>query len=139
MINEKTFLFNSFLLGIYITFVYDIIRILRRVFRHGNFWLSVEDLAFWIFCGDEVFLLMHRESNGILRWYAVVGALLGMLLYRKLISRFFVKYVSKGLIKIKNLTIHILKWLWKPFAMVCHALKNKLTYILKVLKMNLKK
>ena len=96
MINEKTFLFNSFLLGIYITFVYDIIRILRRVFRHGNFWLSVEDLAFWIFCGAEVFLLMHRESNGILRWYAVVGALLGMLLYRKLISRFLVKYVSKG-------------------------------------------
>lgn len=94
MANENTFLLHALLMGIFITFVYDGLRILRRVIPHNSFFVSLEDLGFWIYCGAEVFLLMYHESNGTLRWFAVMGALAGMLFYKKLISPFFVKYVS---------------------------------------------
>ena len=48
--NENVFLLHAFLLGIEITFQYDILRILRRVFTHGNGMVSLEDIAFWIYC-----------------------------------------------------------------------------------------
>ena len=67
MVDENVFLLHSLLMGIFITFVYDLLRIFRRVAPHGQFLVSLEDLAFWVYCGGEVFLLMYRESNGTLR------------------------------------------------------------------------
>ena len=95
--DENVFLLHSFLLGVGITFLYDILRILRRVFAHSTSMVSLEDLAFWIYCAGKVFLLMFHESNGNLRWFAVLGALAGMYLYHRTISPFFVKYVALGL------------------------------------------
>ena len=47
--DENVFLLHSFLLGVGITFLYDILRILRRVFAHSTSMVSLEDLAFWIY------------------------------------------------------------------------------------------
>ena len=55
--NENVFLLHAFLLGIEITFLYDILRILRRVFAHGTGMVSLEDIAFWIYCAGKVFLM----------------------------------------------------------------------------------
>ena len=46
--HEIQFLLHSVLLGIIITFVYDNIRVVRRVVPHKSFFVSVEDLFFWI-------------------------------------------------------------------------------------------
>ena len=94
LMNENVFLLHAFLLGVEITFLYDILRILRRVFAHGIGMVSLEDIAFWIYCAGKVFLLMFRESNGNLRWFAVLGAVLGMYLYHRTLSPLLVKYVS---------------------------------------------
>lgn len=75
--DENVFLLHSFLLGVGITFLYDILRILRRVFAHSTSMVSLEDLAFWIYCAGKVFLLMFHESNGNLRWFAVLGGIGG--------------------------------------------------------------
>lgn len=161
MASENIFLFYALLMGIFITFVYDILRIARRVFRHSGFLVSLEDLIFWIYCAAEVFMLMYRFSDGMLRWFAVLGALAGMLLYKRLVSPFFVKYVSFVLIKVKELLKYILSILLKPVRFLLHkmkacmgkamakvrgravrykqrgkrAIKKKLTYLVKVLKM----
>ena len=84
MAGENQFLLHSLMMGAFILFVYDILRVIRRVIPHGWFWVAVEDLVFWFYCGAEVFLLMYHESNGTLRWFAVTGALVGMFLYKKL-------------------------------------------------------
>ena len=115
MVDENVFLAHAFLMGIYITFVYDLLRILRRVVSHSGFWVSVEDLAFWVYCGAKVFLLMHHESDGNLRWFAVLGALVGMLLYRKTIGTPFVKYTALVLGKIRDFLKKTCKILCKPF------------------------
>lgn len=118
MDNENLFLFYALLMGIFITFVYDILRIFRRVIPHGSFLVSVEDIGFWIYCGVKVFLLMYHESDGTLRWFAVLGALVGMLLYKKLISGFFVKGASFLLQKLLGILVKVGTILLKPLAAV---------------------
>ncbi len=58
MANENEFLLHALLMGIFITFVYDVIRIFRRVIPHNSFFVSLEDLAVWVYCGGSVFLVM---------------------------------------------------------------------------------
>ena len=160
MAGENEFLLHALYMGIFITFVYDLLRIFRRVVPHRGFFVSAEDLFFWIYCGGEVFLLMYHESDGTLRWFAVLGALAGMFLYRKLVSPYFVKYVSLVLNRGLKFLEKAMNWLCKPLMYVCQKIrstagnaerkagrlikqlgrriKNRLTYFLKMLKMTLK-
>lgn len=103
IISENMFLLYSLLMGAFVTFVYDLFRILRRVFKHHWIWVSLEDILFWFGCGITVFLLMQRESNGMLRWFAVVGALTGMCLYRKFLGKYLVDVISRFLLWIKKM------------------------------------
>lgn len=147
-------------MGIFITFVYDLLRIFRRVVPHAALFVSLEDLLFWAYCGAEVFLLMYRESDGSLRWFAVMGALFGMFLYKKLISGLFVKYVSLVLNKLLEILKKIAGFMCRPFCFVGRkagkgvrkaggkgrrllrrmrrGIKNRLTIFLKKFKMSLK-
>lgn len=161
MISESRFLLHALLMGIFISFVYDLLRILRRVIPHNWFFVSLEDLGFWIYCGAEVFLLMYYESNGSLRWFAVLGALGGMLVYRKLVSGFLVKYASLLLSRLLRILGKVFRFLLSPFVSlgrkaergtkraggqlariagrIRKRIKNKLTCFRKLFKMSLKK
>lgn len=94
MANENLFLMHSTLMGIYLAFIYDNIRIFRRIVPHNTFFVSVEDIVYWIYLGAKVFLLMYHESNGMLRWFAVGGAIAGIFVYKRMFGRFYVHYVS---------------------------------------------
>lgn len=153
MENENVFLLYAVIMGVWVTFIYDILRIFRRVAPHSQFWVSLEDFGFWVFCAVEVFVMMHRESNGTLRWFAVLGALAGMIVYRKTLSVLLVKYVTLVLQKVIKILGKVLGILLKPFAAAGRAagkaagaverkrksgvsfLKKKLTMFLKMLKM----
>jgi len=161
MANENEFLLHALLTGIFITFVYDIIRIFRRVVPHNSFFVSLEDFGYWIYCGGTVFLLMYHESNGELRWFAVLGAVVGMLLYGKTVSVLFVKYTSLVLSKVLEAAGKLLGWLLSPlrlllrragkgakragqgtgrfFRSIRRIIKYRLTYFVKMLKINLKR
>lgn len=112
--HEMQFLLHSFILGIIITFVYDNIRVLRRVISHNAFFLSVEDLFFWIFVAVYIFLLQHRENNGVFRWFSVIGAFLGMIIYRKSISNFYIKYMTIIWKKILKFSYLFFSYLFSP-------------------------
>lgn len=138
MASENIFLFYALIMGIYITFLYDVLRIARRVWEHNYFWIAIEDIGFWLYCASEVFILMYHVSNGRLRWFAIFGALLGMWVYRKFVSPYFVKYSSMFLRKIMLWLGKILQILVKPLWLIGRRLKKKLTYVRKVLKMMVK-
>lgn len=100
--------------GAMITFIYDWLRIFRRVIPHKKFLVSLEDFGFWVFCAIYVFLWMYRVSNGSLRWFAVAGALFGMYIYKRLFSGLLVTYVSRLLSNILGLLGKILSFFLKP-------------------------
>lgn len=138
MVAETEFIRHAFYMGIFITFVYDILRVLRRVIPHPDFLVSLEDMGFWIYCAVKVFLLMYYESNGTLRWFAICAALVGMFLYIKLVSPFWIKYVSLLLGKILEILCMILKFILKPVYRVLRRSKKQLTFLRKILKISLK-
>ena len=124
VISENVFLLYSLGMGVFITFVYDAFRIWRRVCVHNRFFVSLEDILFWIFCAVSVFYLMHTQSNGTLRWFAILGALTGMFLYKKTISPFFVKWVSTALKVVLNGIKKVLSIIGKPFAFLAKKSRN---------------
>ncbi len=105
IINEVYFLGSSVLMGIVITFIYDFILVGRQVIKHSLFFISLEDFVFWVACALAVFYMLYKENNGVLRWIAVFGAAVGMLLYKKIIGNRFVRILSVILLK----EIHILR------------------------------
>ncbi len=91
MTQGSIFLLHTLWTGVLIALVYDGLLILRKTLPHNSLGLALEDIAFWFFCAIYVFLWLYRESNGTLRWYAVVGAVLGMWLYKKTLSKVLLK------------------------------------------------
>ena len=150
---ELQFLLHSFLIGILITILYDLFRILRRVIPHNIVAVSIEDILYWSFCSLIIFVLLVKEHNGILRWFAVAGAGVGMLLYKKTLGNFFVHYISLLFCKLLHLVGRILRPLnmvkqrmyfmgkktQKPLKMGIRRGKKKLTQTGKLLKMILYK
>ncbi len=153
IIKEVMFLLHSLLLGVIITFVYDWFLIFRRLIRHTILLISLEDIIFWIACAVSVFYMLYEENNGVLRWFAVAGAALGMMIYKKTVSRFFIKTAVKIFFWIGNLLARLLKiifrplhFVWKKTGKECQSvgkkgiklgkyLKKKLTEYVKLLKM----
>ena len=91
MTQESIFLLHTLWTGVFITAVYDGLLVLRKTIPHNPFWTALEDLGFWLFCAIYVFQWLHRESRGMLRWYAVAGALLGMWIYKKTLSELLMR------------------------------------------------
>lgn len=115
---EMDFLFHSFLTGILITILYDVLRIVRRVIPHNLLAVSVEDFFYWTFCSFFIFAMLIRENNGILRWFTVAGAMAGMFLYKKTLGFLFVKYVSLLFCRLLHLADRMLRLLCRPLYLV---------------------
>lgn len=157
IINEVYFLADSVVVGIIITFAYDFILIGRRVVKHSLFFISLEDFIFWAACAVAVFYMLYEENNGILRWFAVFGAALGMLLYKKIVGGHFVRLMSLFIKKEIHIICKVLgfilkpflwivkkfssfwKFIWKRAKKICKYVKKKLTSFVKMLKMGVSK
>jgi len=153
IIRDNYFLLYSLILGIGVTILYDLLRIFRRVVKHKDALVSIEDLIYWIIVAISVFYMMHTENNGTLRWFAVLGAAVGMILYKKILSNFFIESASivlqvifKYLGKVWKLVLTPFRFLTKKCkkgAQVAgnkggrglRAIKKKLTRWMKTLKM----
>ncbi len=113
ILNEVRLFANSVVLGALLTFLYDGWLICRKVFKHNNFWISLEDLSFWLFTAVTVFLALREQNNGVLRWFLIIGAGLGMLLYKNSVSRFYVKWFGNAILHIvvyiKKIAYFVLK------------------------------
>ncbi len=134
IVQELTFFTHSVLIGLVITFVYDWIRVLRRLFRHGTLLMSVEDLLFWLACGIGVFYMLYRENNGTLRWFAVLGAAVGMFFYKMIVRDTFINIMSTCLHKIMWFVFRVLQIVLKPVKRLISAQKTFVLYTGKKLK-----
>ena len=107
----------AFVSGAFITFVYDLLRIFRRIVSHGNVWIGVEDFIFWIWTSLWIFSVLYRTNDGSLRIYTILTMVLGMIIYHKIVSEPFVRIVGGLLKKILMFLGLPLKKLWKGIIM----------------------
>ena len=153
IVQEVTFFLHSILMGLIITFAYDWILIFRNLLKHGKFLTSAEDLLYWFTCGIGVFYMLYRENSGVLRWFAVMGAALGMLFYKSVIKNRFVNIMSTYIHKILWFIFRVIqivlkpikclisvarrcvRFLYKKFKKVKEFIKKRLTVCIKTLRM----
>lgn len=113
IINESYFFGCCVLTGIAVIFMYDVLRIFRRIVIHGVVAVSIEDFIYWVGCSFFVFHMIYIRNDGIIRGFAILAIVLGMLIYNLTISRVFVKYISMVLNKIIKLVTAPIKWILK--------------------------
>ena len=136
---EVSFLFHSFLLGISITVIYDLLRILRRVIPHRLWAVSLEDFIYWVGCSILIFRMLCRENNGILRWFAVMGAMAGMFFYKKTLGNIFVQYFSLLISRLLHLVERLFFLILRPLALVLKSAHKRLKKPWKWLKMGIRR
>lgn len=139
--HELQFLLYSFILGSIITFLYDNFRILRRIVKHNTFLISMEDFLFWIMVTYSVFSLQYYANNGIFRWFCILGAFIGMSLYKMTIGRFYVNILTMFLQFLLKWVFKILSFILKPILRLevragktCSKTARKMGRILKFMK-----
>lgn len=153
IVRDNYFLLYSLILGVSVTILYDVLRIFRRVIKHKDALVSIEDFMYWVIVAISVFYVMHTENNGTLRWFAILGAGIGMGIYKKLLSTLFVNISSKGLGIVLKYIGKVCSFIAKPIKSIMgkcgngvkkagdkggkgmHFLKKKLTRWLKTLRM----
>ena len=106
---ETECLLQAHAAGIWGAFFYDGIRIFRRVIAHKRFWISTEDFIFWMLIALKGFQIMYENDTGGLRWFAILGGSMGVYLYKKIVSKFYVTKVSALLVMVRNKLTAILK------------------------------
>ena len=94
VIDQGIFWLFCFVTGAVITFIYDQIRIVRRVLPHGSVLVAIEDLLFWLFAGIVIFSLLYLAT--------------GMFLYKKIFRDFLVNFMSTVIRRILDIVVRIL-------------------------------
>ena len=129
--NEAVFFMVSMLCGMGLVFTYDLFRIFRRLVPHGNIWIGVEDVCYWLFCTVAVFLLLYQRNDGMMRAFCFLGIALGGVIYAFLLSRFVLKICVKILGTIMKFLGKVLGVASKPFVKIG---KKIFTFLVKQLK-----
>lgn len=144
--SEVAIFVQSFFAGLLVILAYDLLRIFRRIMKHGVIVIAVEDLVFWIACGLFLFQTLYRINDGVIRWFSISGIAFGMLIYNFSLSNFLVTNISNIVNKILEVIrkfIHIVttpfRWILKKIFGILKFLYKKIEKFGKFIKKRLKK
>ena len=145
MAGNQTYLFIVFtIVGIIIGVLFDIFRILRKSFKTKDIVTYMEDILFWILTGIIILFSMYKFSNGELRFFMIIGIIMGTLMYMITFSRYVIK-ISVFIIKIiKTIIVYPVKVVEKilkkiiirPIFIICINFKKKFINFVKKNKKN---
>jgi spore cortex biosynthesis protein YabQ len=120
--------------GMAIAFVYDVFRIKRKTINTSTFIIYIEDFLYWIIVAIIMFLVVYFGNEGEIRGYIFIGAIIGAVLYILLFSRI----IMKIFLTIINIIIIVLKTVWKvlsyPFKIIFKILGIPARFFLKQLR-----
>lgn len=142
---ELRFFCTSVLWGVLLLIFYDVLRIIRRIIIHNGFFIAFEDLIYWVVSSLLIFRMMYRQNNGIIRGFAILAMLLGMILYHSALSELLVDTIS-GLInrilaligRLIGIILFPIKWLFgrikRIFVWIYGKIKKFIYFLIKILK-----
>ena len=92
----------SLFLGAGMGITYDFLRIIRRILSHNNFFISLEDIIYWLVWSFKVIDGIHIYNRGELRGYIFLALFLGFLIYKNTIGWVLWKCVDNILYLLKK-------------------------------------
>ena len=121
---EVQFFFISVLSGALLLMAYDILRVFRRLIKHGEFSVALEDLVFWVVAGLSIFIMMYKENNGIIRGFSIMGMAIGTILYHFVLSEAFVNILTKLIKTLISPLVFLIKQFIKTGKLVGRKVKK---------------
>ena len=106
---EWSLLLQAIKLGIKLTFIYDGIRMFRILIRHKNIVVSLEDIFFWMYAAVVIFEMQLKQSDGMFRGFCILGMLMGMYFYSKILGEPLMVMAEKGITLFKRRLTDIVK------------------------------
>lgn len=86
---ERVFLL-FFVIGIIIGGVFDIFRVIRKVFKTPDYITLIQDIIFFLLSGAIAIWGIIKLNNGEVRLFLFIAIFFGMLIYFLTISNFYV-------------------------------------------------
>jgi spore cortex biosynthesis protein YabQ len=121
---ELRFFGTSVLWGVILLIVYDVLRIIRRIIIHNGFFVAFEDLIYWVVSSLLIFRMMYQQNNGIIRGFAILAMLLGMILYHSIFSEILVDAISGLFNKIIDLIGKFISLIFRPVRFLLRKIKK---------------
>lgn len=121
-VNEQLVLFGlSCLFGAVLGVCYDIFRTARVIFPHNSWLVLIEDIAF--LAGYTVFITAFASAaaRGELRFYFVIGNILGFTVYLCTVGSAVIKTMKK----LYSLLRTVFAFIMRPFGFVYVLLREK--------------
>lgn len=140
MASNQAYLFMVFsIVGVIIGILFDIFRIIRKTFKTNDIITYLEDILFWILTGIIIIYAMYQFCDGELRFFMIIGIVMGTCLYIVTISQYVIK-ISVCIINIVKKTLIypiiaiyrlIKKVLFRPMFIICVNLRKNFKGIVK--------
>ncbi len=122
--NQFPYFLYMALCGVFLMFLYDFLRISRRLFPCPDFLVNLEDILFSALSAVLVFYVTYLKNNGEIRWQTAVGLMLGIMLYIFIVKD---RWVKIGCIIIRffaKVFAKILKIILKPVMIFVRAISR---------------
>lgn len=140
MASNQAYLFMVFsIVGVLIGVLFDIFRIIRKTIKTNDIITYLEDILFWVLTGIIIIYAMYKFCDGELRFFMMMGIILGTCLYIVTISHYFIKISVYIINIIKKIIIYliiiifkiIMKSFFRPMFIICVNLRKNFKGIVK--------
>ena len=122
---EVRFFLTSVMWGAILFTLYDILRIIRRVIRHSEVIVAIQDIFYWVISSVLIFRMMYQLNDGIIRGFSVLGITIGMTLYKYILSEWVVNGISFLLNTIISWIKNLIIFFMRPFKFGLRLLKKR--------------
>lgn len=82
---EMAIFVHAVISGMVVYGTYTLLRVIRRIVAHNLLAISIEDFLFWVGTSFYLFIEIYYTSDGSVRWFFILGVVLGMILLSFLI------------------------------------------------------
>lgn len=112
--NQAMVFIASVEIGVLMGVLFDLIRIFRKLLKHPNFLVQIEDMLYWIVCGLVGFYRLYMCNYAEIRPYIFIGIVLGVVFYFLTFSIVFMKIATAIINYLKMLVGKVIKWILIP-------------------------
>ena len=120
--NQSILFLTSVQIGVLMGVLFDLIRIFRKLLKHPNFLVQIEDMLYWVVCGFMGFYMLYVCNYAEIRPYIFIGIILGAVFYFLTFSIIFMKIATLMINYIKALVKKIIKCIISPLKALLKAL-----------------
>ena len=110
-------------------FIYDVLRISRRIVNANTLAVNLEDILFFIAAALILFYTAYIKNSGEIRWQGFVGGGCGVLLYAVVARNRFVDCGTAMVLWLMKLFVAVVRMVFFPIRIILRVLKKPVSIV----------